>query len=66
VVTQVEAGSPAAVAGLVPGDLITEAGGRAVLSKKDLDEALKSSGPDRGVLLLLERSGSRTFAILKP
>ena len=66
VVTQVEAGSPAAVAGLAPGDLITEAGGRPVLSKKDLEEALKSSGPDRGVLLLLERSGSRTFAILKP
>ena len=66
VVTQVETGSPAAVAGLEPGDLITEAGGRPTLSKKDLDEVLKSAGPDRGILLLLERSGNRTFAILKP
>ena len=66
VVTQVEAGSPAAVAGLEPGDLITEAGGHPLLSKKDLDEVFKSASPDRGILLLLERSGNRTFVILKP
>ena len=66
VVTQVEAGSPASVAGLEPGDLITEAGGHPVLARKDLEEVLKSADPDRGVLLLLERSGNRTFAILKP
>ena len=66
VVTQVEAGSPASVAGLEPGDLITEAGGHPVLARKDLEEVLKSADPDRGLLLLLERSGNRTFAILKP
>ena len=66
VVTEVEAGSPAAVAGLEPGDLITEAGGHPVLARKDLEEVLKSADPDRGVLLLLERAGNRTFAILKP
>ncbi|MFA7343615.1 MAG: trypsin-like peptidase domain-containing protein [Terrimicrobiaceae bacterium] len=66
VVSQVEAGGPAAVAGLEPGDLITEAGGWPVLGKKDLEEVLKSASPDRGILLLIERSGSRTFVILKP
>ena len=66
IVSQVEAGSPAAVAGLETGDLITEAGGRPVLSKKDLEEVLNSAAPDRGLLLLIERGGSRTFAILKP
>ena len=45
---------------------ITEAGGRPVLSKKDLEEVLNSAAPDRGLLLLIERGGSRTFAILKP
>jgi S1-C subfamily serine protease len=51
---------------LEPGDVITEAGGRPVLTPKDIEEALKGVSPDRGILLLIERSGSRTFAILKP
>lgn len=66
VVTEVEAGSAAAVAGLEPGDVITEAGGKPVLGQKDLAEVLESANPDRGVLLLLERGNRRTFAILKP
>jgi serine protease Do len=66
VVVEVEPGSQAAVAGLEPGDLITEAGGHPVLGKNDLDEILESASQDRGILLLLERAGNRTFAILKP
>lgn len=66
IVTEVEAGSAAAVAGLEPGDVITEAGGKPVLSQKDLTEVLEAANPDRGVLLLLERGDRRTFAILKP
>jgi Do/DeqQ family serine protease len=66
IVSKVEAGSPAAVAGLEAGDLITEAGGCPVLSHKDLEEVLGAADPDRGILLLLERAGNRTFAILKP
>ncbi len=66
VVTQVEPGSPAAVAGLEPGDVITEMGGRPVLTHKDVEAALKAAEPNRGILILLERSGNRTFAILKP
>ncbi|MCK9589842.1 MAG: trypsin-like peptidase domain-containing protein [Terrimicrobiaceae bacterium] len=66
IVSQVEPGSPAAAAGLEEGDVITEAGGHPVLGRKDLDEVMKSASPDRGILLLLERGGHRTFAILKP
>lgn len=66
VVTKVEPFSAAAVAGLEPGDIITEAGGRPILSKKDFSEILKSLDPERGLLLLLERQGRRAFAILKP
>ena len=65
-VSGVEPGSPAAVAGIEKGDIITEAGGRPVQGKNDLEEILKSLDPDRGVLLLLERGNRRTFAILKP
>lgn len=66
VVTQVEPGSAAAAAGLEPGDIITEAAGKPVLDKKDFDEATKTMGGQRGILLLLEREDQKTFAILKP
>jgi S1-C subfamily serine protease len=66
VVTKVEEGSAASVAGLEPGDVITEAGGHPVLGHKDLEAVLQSGAPDRGILLLIERGGSRAFAILKP
>ena len=66
VVSAVEPFSAAAGAGLEPGDIITEAGGRPVLNKKDLESALASLDHDRGVLLMIERAGQKTFAILKP
>lgn len=66
IVTDVEAGSAAAVAGLEVGDIITEAGGKPVLKDSDLNPILKSMDPERGLLLLLERKNSRTLAILKP
>lgn len=66
IVTEVEEGSPAAVAGLEPGDILTEAAGRPLLSSKDLESILSQTDPDRGILLLLERNNHRTFAILKP
>ena len=65
-VTQVAPMSPAAVAGLERGDIITEAGGRPIHSEKDFEAILESADNDRGILLLLERSGQKTFAILKP
>jgi len=66
VVAEVVPMSPAAVAGLEPGDIITEAGGRPVLGKPDFDRAMKSMDPERGLLLLFERDGRRGVAILKP
>jgi serine protease Do len=64
-VTQVTPMSPAAAAGLERGDIITEAGGRPIHSKKDFEVILESADNERGILLLLERSGQKTFAILK-
>lgn len=64
-VTQVAPMSPAAAAGLERGDIITEAGGRPIHSKKDFEVILESADNERGILLLLERSGQKTFAILK-
>ena len=66
VVTAVEPMSPAAVAGLEPGDIITEAGGRPILGTKDFEKVLQSDDQGRGILLLLQRGGRRTVAILKP
>ncbi len=64
-VTSVEPYSAAAAAGLEPGDIITEAAGQPIASKEDLAKALETSDPDRGVLLILDRSDSSAFAILK-
>jgi serine protease Do len=66
VVTQVNPMSAAAAAGLERGDIITEAGGRPILSKKDFETILEGMDSERGMLLLLERSDQKTFAILKP
>jgi serine protease Do len=66
VVTAVEPYSASAAAGLEVGDVITEAGGRRVLSPKDLESALSVADQEQGVLLLLERDGQKTFAIFKP
>jgi Do/DeqQ family serine protease len=65
-VTAVEPFSPAAAAGLEPGDIITEAGGKPVLEKKDFEKAMAETSGQRGILLLLERAAQKTFAILKP
>lgn len=66
VVTDVESGSAAAAAGIERGDVITEAGGRPLNNKEELVKMLQDLDSDRGILLLLERGGHRTFAILKP
>jgi serine protease Do len=44
-VTEVQPGSPAAVAGISPGDVIVEANGTPVLHPKTLDEVVRNSGP---------------------
>jgi serine protease Do len=65
VVTQVSPMSAAAAAGLERGDIITEAGGSPINSKKDFESIMEKMNNERGILLLLERDGQKTFAILK-
>lgn len=65
VVTQVSPTSTAAAAGLERGDIITEAGGSPIHSKKDFESIMEKMDNERGILLLLERKGQKTFAILK-
>jgi Do/DeqQ family serine protease len=65
VVTQVSPMSAAAAAGLERGDIITEAGGSPINSKKDFESIMEKMDNERGILLLLERDGQKTFAILK-
>ena len=66
VVTSVEEGSEAAVAGIRVGDIITEAAGRKIQRSQDLATVLSQGTSGEGTLLLIERSGSTTIAILKP
>jgi Do/DeqQ family serine protease len=65
-VTEVAPLSAAAAAGLERGDIITEAGGRPILNKNDFESILQATDNERGILILLERAGQKTFAILKP
>jgi serine protease Do len=44
-VTEVEPGSPAAAAGIEPGDVIVAANGTPVLHPKGLEEIVRNSGP---------------------
>jgi Do/DeqQ family serine protease len=66
VVNGITQGSAAAASGLQPGDIITEAGGKPVRSKADLQSVLGQADLKRGVMVFVERNGQRTFAILKP
>ncbi len=65
-VEDIAPGSPAEMGGLVHGDIITELGGRPVLTVKDYEEIVASAGSDRALMVLVDREGERTFAILKP
>lgn len=65
-VTEVVPGSPAELAGLLPGDIISEMAGKPVHSLKDFSVLMNETDPARGAMLLIEREGQKTFAILKP
>jgi S1-C subfamily serine protease len=65
-VREVVPGSAADAAGLSAGDVITEVAGRPVNGKADFDAAMAGSDLKRGIMLMVNRGGQRTFAILKP
>jgi serine protease Do len=65
VVTDVEDNSIAAAQDIQREDVITEVDGNPVTDVKSFREALNKADPKRGVLLYLDRKGSKTFAVLK-
>ena len=65
IVTHVEGGSPAALAGLQRRDVITAVGETVVADAAGFREALEQADRDEGVLLLVERGGKKTYAVLK-
>jgi serine protease Do len=65
IVTDVTENSLAAQQGIEREDVITEVDGKPVTDVKTFREALNRADPKRGVLLYLDRKGSKTFAVLK-
>ncbi len=65
IVTDVSDNSIASAQGIEREDIITEVDGRPVTDVKSFREALNKSDPKRGVLLYLDKKGSKTFAVLK-
>jgi serine protease Do len=65
IVTDVTDNSLAAQQGIEREDVITEVDGKPITDVKSFREALNKSDPKRGVLLYLDRKGSKTFAVLK-
>jgi S1-C subfamily serine protease len=65
IVTDVAENSIAGEQGLEREDVITEVDGKRVTDVKSFREALTKADPKRGILLYLDRKGSKTFAVLK-
>ena len=65
IVTDVAENSIAAAQDIQREDVITEVDGKPVSNVASFREALSKADPRRGILLYLDRKGSRTFAVLK-
>src|SRR5216110_3732666 len=65
VVTNVEDNSIAAAQDIQREDVITEVDGKPVTNLQSFREALNKADPKRGILLYLDRKGTKTFAALK-
>jgi serine protease Do len=65
IVTDVADNSIAAAQDIQREDIITEVDGKPVGDVKSFREALNKADPRRGVLLYLDRKGTKTFAVLK-
>jgi Do/DeqQ family serine protease len=65
IVTDVADNSIAAAQDIRREDVITEVDGKPVTSVASFRDALTKADPRRGILLYLDRKGSRTFAVLK-
>ena len=47
------------------GDVIVDVAGQAITTRQGLEAALAKGDSRRGVLILIDRGGQKTFAILK-
>ncbi len=65
IVTDVADNSMAAAQDIRREDVITEVDGKPVTSVASFRQALSKADPARGILIYLDRKGSRTFAVLK-
>ncbi len=66
VVTSVTRNSPAAAAGLEPGDLIVSVSNEPVKDAESFREKLDAATSDRGLLVLIRRGDQTLFRVLKP
>ncbi len=66
IVTNVEPGSPADMAGLQRRDVITGVGDQTVQDTGTFAAALEKIAGEEGAVLLVERRGKKTYAILRP
>lgn len=65
IVTDVADNSLASAQGIEREDVITEVDGKKVTNVQSFREALQKADPRKGILLYLDRKGSKTFAVLK-
>ena len=65
IVTDVADNSLAAAQGIEREDVITEVDNRPVTNVATFREALQKADPRKGILLYLDRKGSKTFAVLQ-
>jgi Do/DeqQ family serine protease len=65
IVTDVADNSLAASQGIEREDVITEVDGKPVTNVQSFRDAVTKADPRKGVLLYLDRKGSKTFAVLK-
>ena len=65
IVTDVAENSLAAAQDIQREDVITEVDGKRVTNVASFREALNKADPRKGILLYLDRKGSKTFAVLK-
>jgi len=66
VVTSVTKNSPAAEAGLEPGDLVVSVSNQPVESAEGFRKMLEDATPDKGILVLIRRGDQTLFRVLKP
>jgi serine protease Do len=66
VISNIKEGSPAAEAGLRPGDLITEVNRTAVKNLNNYQQALKKAKSGENLLLLVKRGSGALYVVLTP